>query len=165
LPSNDGCLPRHRDPLAGYMSRYCAIHCQPHRKPRCRAISRALQEFSGDTKCSPESTVWGFRPSALRDWMPWAPSDRRSYQDRNPQTEFFQGWNQKTDSTPLMVRALLGRCEDRGTSGTPTGTRSTHGWQWKGYPMSGFPDCPNPIRSGAMQCATGATIGRIFRHI
>src|SRR6266478_8730452 len=30
--------------------------------------------------------------------------------------------------------------------------------------MSGLPDWPNPIRSGAMQCATGATSGRTFRH-
>ena len=31
--------------------------------------------------------------------------------------------------------------------------------------MSGFPDWPNPIRSGAMQCATGATSGMTFRHM
>src|SRR6202047_4772881 len=30
--------------------------------------------------------------------------------------------------------------------------------------MSGFPDWPNPMRSGAMQCAVGATSGMIFRH-
>jgi hypothetical protein len=32
-------------------------------------------------------------------------------------------------------------------------------------PMAGFPGWPNPTRSGAMQCATGATGGRIFRHM
>src|SRR5215471_21079737 len=30
--------------------------------------------------------------------------------------------------------------------------------------MSGFPDWPNPMRSGAMQCAIGATKGMTFRH-
>jgi hypothetical protein len=28
-----------------------------------------------------------------------------------------------------------------------------------------FPDRPNPMRSGAMQCAVGATSGMIFRHM
>src|SRR6266478_3672714 len=37
-------------------------------------------------------------------------------------------------------------------------------WSANRYSMSGFPDWPNPMRSGAMQYAVGATRGMTFRH-